>query len=159
MIYSNACGYAIRALSRLAIVRPDGYVLLDELCEGTDLPRHFVAKIFQELVRKGLLTSAKGRGGGFALAHKPEKLTLFEIVQAVDGVEQLDHCVVGMAQCNDEQPCPQHEAWKGIRTQLKHYLQHTTLRDMADALARKLEMAGNTIPEPKSKSKPLKLAQ
>ena len=158
MIYSNACAYAIRALSRLAMVRPDGYVLLDELCEGTDLPRHFVAKIFQELVRKGLLTSAKGRGGGFALASKPHKITLFEIVQAIDGVERLDHCVVGMALCDDHQPCPEHDAWKAIRTQLKHYLQNTTLQAMSDTLARKLELSGKQVPQPKSKSKPLKLA-
>lgn len=156
MIYSNACAYAIRAMSRLSMVRPDGYVLLDELCEGTDLPRHFVAKIFQELVRKGLLTSAKGRGGGFALASNPQKVTLFDIVKAIDGVEQLDHCVVGMSRCDDNQPCPQHDAWKAIRMQLKDYLQHTTLRDMSDALAGKLELTGTTIPKPKSKSKPLK---
>ena len=43
MIYSNACAYAIRAMTRLAMMRPDGYVLLDELCEGSDLPQHFVA--------------------------------------------------------------------------------------------------------------------
>jgi Rrf2 family transcriptional regulator, iron-sulfur cluster assembly transcription factor len=159
MIYSNACAYAIRALSRLAIVRPDGYVLLDELCEGTDLPRHFVAKIFQELVRKGLLTSAKGRGGGFALASRPDKITLFDIVKAVDGVEQLDHCVVGMARCDDHQPCPQHEVWKALRNQLRQYLQQTTLQAMADTLSRKLELIGEDIPEPKSKSKPLRMAK
>ena len=44
MIYSNACSYAIQAMTRLALVRPDGYVLLDELCEGTDLPRHLDRK-------------------------------------------------------------------------------------------------------------------
>ena len=66
MIYSNACAYAIRAMARLALLRPEGYILLDELCDNSDLPRHFVAKIFQELVRRGLLISAKGRRGGFA---------------------------------------------------------------------------------------------
>lgn len=75
MIYSNACAYAIHAMARLASLRPDGYVLLDELCADSDLPRHFVAKIFQDLVRQGLLKSAKGRGGGFALARKARKIT------------------------------------------------------------------------------------
>jgi Rrf2 family protein len=156
MIYSNACAYAIRAMSRLAMLRPDGYVLLDELCEGSDLPRHFVAKIFQDLVRKGLLVSAKGRGGGFALATKPSQITLFEIVAVIDGVEDLEACVVGMAKCNDEQPCPQHDQWVPIRGQLREFLLNTTLEMMSNTLSRKLELLGENVPELKSKSKPVR---
>lgn len=139
MIYSSACSYAIRALVRLAMLRPKGYMLLDDLCEGTDLPRHFVAKIFQDLVRKELLTSAKGRGGGFALARQPDKISLYDIVSAIDGVDQLNHCVVGMAACDDSQPCPQHDLWKSIRQQLHKYLIETTLDAMRVSLQRKLE--------------------
>ncbi len=141
MIFSNACAYAIRAMSRLAMVSPDGYVLLDDLCAATYLPRHFMAKIFQDLVRRGLLTSAKGRGGGFALARPAATITLYDIVSAIDGVEELEQCVVGMAKCDDKQPCPQHDQWKPIRSMLKDYLRKTTLEQMATALARKLEMA------------------
>ena len=75
MLYSHTCAYAIRTMSRLAAIRADGYVLLNELCAGGELPRHFVAKIFQDLVREGLLISAKGRGGGFVLARPPETIT------------------------------------------------------------------------------------
>lgn len=156
MIYSNACAYAIRALTRLAALRPDGYALLDELCEGSDLPRHFVAKIFQDLVRKGLLLSAKGRGGGFALARPPENISLHEIVSAIDGTEQLEACVIGFARCDDRQPCPQHDGWKPIRQQLRTYLQNTTLADMAEALDRKLQVMGRPLPVLESKSKPVK---
>lgn len=155
MIYSNACAYAIRAMTRLAMLRPDGYVLLDELCEGTDLPRHFVAKIFQDLVRKGLLTSAKGRGGGFALASPAKQITLYDIVGMIDGVESLDACVVGMAMCSDEQPCPQHDQWKPIRAELKKFLLSTTLDKMAGTLDKKMQLMGMDRPKLESKSKPL----
>jgi Rrf2 family transcriptional regulator, iron-sulfur cluster assembly transcription factor len=156
MIYSNACAYAIRALTRLTLIRPDGYVLLDELCEGTDLPRHFVAKIFQDLVRKGLLVSAKGRGGGFALARKPKDISLYEIVEAVDGTSSLNACVVGMARCDDKQPCPQHDQWKPLRNELKDFLEKTNLERMGKTLERKLEIINEPIPEPKTASKPLR---
>lgn len=157
MIYSNACRYAIRAMSRLAMLRPDGYVLLDELCQGTDLPRHFVAKIFQDLVRKGLLISAKGRGGGFALARKPAKLYLIDIVAAVDGIEDLDGCAVGMAQCDDQQPCPQHDQWAPVRAKLKQFLTETSLEQMAGALKEKMESIGEALPELHSVSKPVRM--
>lgn len=155
MIYSNACAYAIRAISRLAMIRPDGYVLLNDLCQDTDLPRHFVAKIFQDLVRKGILTSAKGRGGGFALAKRPNQISLYEIVSAIDGVEQLDHCVLGLVSCDDKQACPQHEQWKPIRQRLKNFLLETSLKEMAQTMKRKMEMTGSPLPVISRASKPM----
>ncbi len=157
MIYSNACAYAIRAMTRLAMVRPDGYVLLDELCEGSDLPRHFVAKIFQDLVRKGLLISAKGRGGGFALARPASQISIYDIVAVVDGTDTLDRCVVGYSKCDDKQPCPQHEQWTPIRDQIKRYLVQTSLADMGMALQGKLTTLQVELPQPKSKSKPVRI--
>jgi Rrf2 family protein len=145
MLYSNACAYGIRALSRLAAIRPDGYVLLDELCEAGDLPRHFVAKILQDLVRQGLLLSAKGRGGGFALARPADQITLYDIVQLIDGTDSLKQCIVGMNQCDDNQPCPQHEQWKALRTRIYDFLTGTTLAQMSETLQRKLELIGQPI--------------
>jgi Rrf2 family iron-sulfur cluster assembly transcriptional regulator len=155
MIYSNACAYAILAISRLAMLRPDGYALMDELCEGTDLPRHFVAKIFQDLVRKGLLTSAKGRGGGFALARDPRDISLYEIVVAIDGPARLEACVVGLARCDDKQPCPQHDRWASVRRQLHDLLHKTSVADMATALKKKINLLGLPMPELQTASKPL----
>ena len=156
MIYSNACAYTIRAMTQLALVGPDRYVLLDEICAGTDLPRHFVAKLFQDLVRTGLLISAKGRGGGFALARPPGSISLFDIVAAVDGKQQFDACVVGMARCNDKQPCPQHDEWTELKAHLLKYLHGTTLEKAARTYQKKLDLLGKSVPEPRSRSKPLK---
>ena len=156
MIYSSACAYGIRAMSQLAMVRPDGYVLLDELCQGTDLPRHFVAKIFQDLVRHGLLASAKGRGGGFALARRPADLALYDIVEAIDGVAMLTQCAVGMASCDDEQPCPHHEEWAAVRQHIRAFLEETTLEQMAATLETKYEQLGQPKPQPRSASKPVR---
>ena len=101
MIYSTTCSYAIRAMARLASIRPDGYVRIQEICEGTDLPTYFVAKIFRDLVREALLVSAKGRGGGVALAKPKNEIRLYDIVAAVDGAQQYQQCVVGLAKCDD----------------------------------------------------------
>ena len=125
-----ATEYAIRGLSELAGRNPDGPILLDEIVAGTGLPRDFVAKIFQKLVRAGILSSAKGRGGGFTLAREPHDVTLLDIVEAVEGPQRLDACVVGLEKCNDSQPCAQHDLYKPIRQRLKDYLTTTTLADL-----------------------------
>ena len=137
MIFSNATEYAIRGLSELAARKTDGTILLDDLVAGTGLPRDFVAKIFQKLVRTGILRSVKGRGGGFALARPQHEVTLMDIVEAVEGPQLLDACVVGLERCNDHMPCAQHDLYKPIRQRLKDYLRTTTLADMAASLRTK----------------------
>jgi Rrf2 family protein len=103
----------------------------------TNLPRDFLAKIFQKLVRAKLLTSAKGRGGGFALARPAHAITLMDIVEAIEGPKPLDGCVVGLERCNDDMPCPQHDLYKPIRQRLKDYMNTTTLADLASSLKSK----------------------
>ncbi len=138
MIYSMGCEYAIRAMTYLAEHAPEGqYCLLRDVTSDDTLPRHFVGKIFQSLVRNGMLNSAKGRGGGFALRQPPEEIRLLDIVQAVDGIEWLTRCVVGLAKCDDHQPCPQHDGWKLVRGHLERFLTETTLADMARCVASK----------------------
>jgi Rrf2 family protein len=137
MIFSSATEYAIRGLSELAARAGEKTMLLDELVAGTSLPRDFVAKIFQKLVRAELLKSAKGRGGGFSLARPMHQITLIEIVEAIEGPQLLDACVVGLERCNDHMPCAQHDLYKPIRQRLKDYLRTTTLADLSASLKSK----------------------
>lgn len=146
MIFSSATEYAIRGLSELAGRNTSGPVMLDDLVAGTGLPRDFVAKIFQKLVRAGILRSSKGRGGGFALARPQHAVTLMDIVEAVEGPQLLDRCVVGLERCNDHMPCAQHDLYKPIRQRLNDYLRTTTLADMAASLRSKQSWRGRKEP-------------
>jgi Rrf2 family transcriptional regulator, iron-sulfur cluster assembly transcription factor len=138
MIFSSSTEYAMRGLSELSGRAQDGEsIMLDELVAGTDLPRDFMAKIFQKLVRAGILRSARGRGGGFALARPSHEITLMHIVEAMEGPQLMDECVVGLEKCNDTMPCPQHDLYKPIRQRLKDYLNTTTLADLAASLRTK----------------------
>jgi Rrf2 family protein len=122
------------------MLNPDGYVSLHDVCEGSDLPATFIAKIFGDLVRARLLASTKGRGGGFALTRPPSEISLHDIVSVIDGVEQYRRCVVGLTKCDDKQPCAQHEKFKPIRTQILRYLSNTTLDKMSEALVSKIDL-------------------
>lgn len=139
MIYSSACEYAIRAASYLAArYEDDGDLIkLKDVAEAQELPPPFLSSILQRLVMAGLLRSARGPTGGYALERPPEQITLFDIKAAVDGAGELDACAVGLAVCSDEMPCPLHDTWKPIREQIRDYLTGTTLADMAEALERK----------------------
>jgi Rrf2 family protein len=138
MIFSSPTEYAMRGLSELAIRGDDQRIMLDELVAGTNLPRDFMAKVFQRLVHAGLLRSAKGRGGGFSLARPAHEITMMQVVEAIEGPQTVDRCVVGLEKCNDHMPCPQHDLFKPIRQRLKDYLNTTTLADLASSLKAKL---------------------
>ena len=85
MIYSRSAEYAIRSFVYLARV-PDGkFAMARNIAEKEKIPAHFLAKILQELTRKGLLRSSKGPSGGFALRVPASQIRLLDLVEALDG--------------------------------------------------------------------------
>lgn len=140
MMYSRPCEYAIRALAYLAQRREETAARGEEIAQAEKLPAPVLGKILQELVRKGLLVSRRGPGGGFRLARRAELITLRDVVGAIDGLDQFLECAVGLERCADDAPCPLHDTWKGLRTQMMSYLETTTLAEMAQAVTRKKEL-------------------
>jgi len=142
MLYSRPCEYAIRTMAYLARVAADKRVQAQEIAAAESIPAPILAKVLQQLARSGLVNSFKGPGGGFSLNRPPISINLYEIFRLVDGVEDLDRCAVGLAECNDFAPCPLHDTWKSVRVHLLQYLKKTTLEEMASAVERKKELMG-----------------
>lgn len=140
MIYSKPCEYAIRALVFLARFPREGAAPGMVIAREEGLPAPVLGKVLQELVRKGLLESRRGPGGGFRLARKPQLITLRDVVAAIDGLDQFAECAVGLEGCSDDSPCPLHDTWKDIRRQLMNNLEVTTLADMAVTVTRKKKL-------------------
>ena len=138
MLYSGTCAYAIRALTRLALCAAEPgrrqMCRVQDVAQVEGLPRHFLGKVFQTLAHTGIVRSAKGPHGGFALAKPAREITLIEIVAAMDGTSHLSRCAAGLERCSDHSPCPHHQVWKSIRNEIQQYLQQTTLHDIAQAV-------------------------
>jgi Rrf2 family protein len=134
MIYSRSAEYAIRAFVQLAEVPTGKYAMVKQIAEKADIPAHFLAKILQQLARKGFLRSSKGPTGGFSLRQPSADITLLQIVEAVDGLEDYHRCPAGMAECNDQMPCGMHDSWKALRSRIMDYLEQTSIEDLAKAL-------------------------
>ena len=94
--------------------------------------------MLQDLARADLLTSVRGRGGGFVLRRAPEDIRVLEILEAVENIRRLTtDCVLGLDQCDDEVSCPLHHIWKQFRESLLGNLGELTLADLVVELARK----------------------
>ena len=137
MIYSRSAEYAIRAFVHLARVPEGKFAMVKQIAEEEAIPSHFLAKILQQLARKGLLRSSKGPTGGFSLRTPAKDVTLLNIVESLDGLQEYQRCASGLAECNDDMPCGMHESWKALRSRIIEYLEGTSVSDVADALDEK----------------------
>jgi Rrf2 family transcriptional regulator, iron-sulfur cluster assembly transcription factor len=139
MIFSRPCEYAIRALTHMA-ASPTEISSAMEIAKAEDIALPVLSKVLQELVRKGLLESRRGPGGGFQLSRRPELITLRDIVAAIDGLDHFMDCVAGLKVCSEEAPCPLHKTWTGVRTQILSTLETTTLAEMSQVAQKKEDL-------------------
>lgn len=127
-MFSKACEYAIRALMFIAQKSEGGSkVGIKEIAKGIDSPEHFIAKILQDLSRKGLVQSQKGPSGGFYLDQSSLNASLADVVRTVDGDAIFSGCALGLKQCSEVKPCPLHHEFKRIREDILNMLQSAKL--------------------------------
>lgn len=131
---SKTCEYGIKALLFVSQKSRTGRVGVKEIAQAIDSPEPFIAKILQDLARKGLVLSAKGPSGGFYLDEAGMKTTLAEIVYAIDGDKLFTGCGLGLKSCSAKNPCPIHDQFVEVRKQIKTMMQSSTLGDYKTAL-------------------------
>jgi Rrf2 family protein len=104
---------------------------IKDLAKRTATPAAFLAKIFQTLVKCGILNSTKGRAGGFSFTRPVNRIFIMEIVESIDGSTLANECALGLATCSDESPCPFHAQWDKIRNTIIHALSTQSLEQFA----------------------------
>lgn len=134
-IFSKTCEYAIRAVFYIAHKSTSGSrVGIKDIAAGIDSPELYLAKILQDLSRKGLIGSAKGPNGGFFVDAVSLARPLSDIVEAIDGNGLFTGCALGLKQCSEVNPCPLHHQFKAIRDNIHHLLRHTTIGEFNEEL-------------------------
>lgn len=134
-MFSKTCEYAIRAMIFIAKKSSNGSkVGIKEIAQGIDSPEHFIAKILQDLSRKGLVQSLKGPTGGFYLEKASLNFSLADIVKSVDGDKIFSACALGLKQCSESKPCPLHYDFKRIRKEIFDSLQSAKLGEFTEQL-------------------------
>ena len=134
LIFSRQCEYALQAVLYLALRPGNGMTSIREMTERLDIPYHFLAKILQHLSRNGLLNSLKGPTGGFSLGMAADEITLFHIVEAIDGVGFAQNCVLGFAECSSRNPCALHGRWAGLRDEIYEMLVSKNIAQVAEEM-------------------------
>ncbi|HZM13637.1 MAG TPA: Rrf2 family transcriptional regulator [Bacteroidales bacterium] len=142
---SATCKYGIRAVIFIAS-RPDPKINtgLRQISEELRIPRPYLAKILQVLSRKKILHSSKGPHGGFYLLIPAAKLTLMDIIEAIDGGDFFDSCYVTGERCNFDQPdngvCILHNELRKEKDNLAKFFSSKTIGDLVNQVSRNPEV-------------------
>lgn len=131
MILSNACIYGLRASIYLASRGTDNFISISKIGEELDISRHFLTKILQQLTESDLLESLKGPRGGVRLKKSPDNILLIDVVEAIDGLDILTECALGLPECGNRTPCPVHDDWAEVRSELRDMLENNSLAKLA----------------------------
>jgi len=135
MVFSKTCEYAIRAVIFIAQKSENGAKIgIRDIAAGIDSPLHFIAKILQELSKRGIIQSSKGPNGGFYIDKITQKKTLADVVRAIDGDNIFIGCGLGLKNCSETKPCPLHNEFKIIRSKIQTTLSSATIGDFNESL-------------------------
>ncbi len=135
-MFSKACEYAIRAVLYIAKQSENGNrTSLKNISREAGSPEAFTAKILQPLAKNNIISSIKGPNGGFEISEENlNKVKLADIVKIIDGDQLFTGCALGLSQCNNEKPCPLHDNFLKIRTEISELLETTHLKDITEGL-------------------------
>jgi len=125
--------YALRASLALAEMgRTGDLVSINSLSEAEDISPIFLEQIFFHLKKAGLVNSVRGPGGGFNLAHPPEKMTVREILVAAGETLSPGYCDKLKDNCSKRSCCKSHSVWNKLSDVIDDYLQSITLASLLE---------------------------
>lgn len=108
--------YAIRALISVQLQNwQDKRPGVVEIAKDIQAPESYIAKILQTMVKQKILSSMKGRGGGFFYERDTKEIKLFDVINIMEGPDTLRKCGLGLKNCNSDNPCSIHDNFISLR--------------------------------------------
>lgn len=129
-MFSQTVEYALRAVVYLA-QNPERSCTTEEVAKATKVPSAYLAKILQGMVRSGVIRSQRGVGGGVKLARSPEELTILEVVNAVEPIQRIKVCPLGLS-THGTNLCPLHKRLDNALAAVESAFAGTTLAEVVN---------------------------
>jgi Rrf2 family protein len=131
MQLTRAADYAVRVMVYLATLPEEHRALLPDLARATEAPESFLSKVLQSLAHTGLISSRRGKAGGFEILQRGREATMREVIEAIDGPICLNVCLNGSRGCDRRSWCPAHPVWARAQRAMLDVLTSVTVSSMA----------------------------
>ncbi|HNX12827.1 MAG TPA: Rrf2 family transcriptional regulator [Paludibacteraceae bacterium] len=129
MKLSKTSEYALRILIFMA-KNPEELYTAKYLIEKLNVSDKYLRRLMTDLSKSGFIRSTQGRDGGYTFAKDIHDIFLYDIIDSVEGMEQLNDCVLGFNECSCSNPCAMHDDWIIIREKLNKVFNQTKLSDL-----------------------------
>jgi len=134
--------FAVTAMVDLATRGGKTPVTLSSISDRQSISLSYLEQLFGKLRRNNIVESVRGPGGGYYLGRSAGKISIAEIVLAVDEPLDATKCG-GMGNCNgEEKPCITHDLWMGLNEKILDYLESVNLQQLVDSASK--QMAGES---------------
>jgi len=131
MFLSKSFGYALRGILYIATMQDEQRkVQVEEIATKLSVPKHFLGKIMQQVVKAGLLKSTKGPYGGFSLRDETLGTPVIKLVEITDGLDQFGLCVLKLKYCSGLNPCPLHNEMEAVKNKFLTVFTKKTIGDL-----------------------------
>jgi Rrf2 family iron-sulfur cluster assembly transcriptional regulator len=131
-VLSHTAEYALRTVLYIAEHGDAEPVRVQEIAAALRIPRNYLSKTLYRLAQAGILTSSRGKGGGFRLSLPAERLHLIEVVGLFDEIGAGRRCLLGRPVCSDRTACRAHERWKATGEAVAGFFRDTTVADLVE---------------------------
>jgi len=131
MVYRRSTQVAVEIVLLLATEEEGTSRRVRDLAAELGVPATYLAKIVQSLTRVGLLHALRGPRGGVQLGRSPDEMHLWDVLSAVEPVGEFERCFLRLDHCDDRHPCPVHDDWGPLRTEILAMLQKRSMRQIA----------------------------
>ncbi len=129
-VLSLTSHHALKALIYLAQREKDLPLTGAQIAEATGIPPKYLSKILGDLVRSGVLDSAKGKRGGFSFSKPTAETNLMEVLAPFEHMVQK-RCPFANQECSDADPCGAHAQWKSVLNNFRDFLQKTSVYEVS----------------------------
>jgi Rrf2 family protein len=127
-MFSQTVEYALRAVAFLG-GETGGPASTAAVAAATKVPPAYLVKVLQSLVKAGIVTARRGVGGGVELAKEPAKLTILDVVNAVDPIKRIKTCPLDLAS-HGTRLCPLHKRLDAALASVESAFRETTLAEV-----------------------------
>ena len=132
MKLSTRSRYGLRLMFELALSHGGRAIQLQDIAEKQELSEKYLSKLIISLRGAKLIGSVRGAHGGYVLKRDPDKITLREIVIALEGGLAIVDCTENSSECPRAKRCATRDIWCGLNKVISDYLEGITLADIVD---------------------------
>jgi Rrf2 family transcriptional regulator, iron-sulfur cluster assembly transcription factor len=129
-MFSNSTKYAIRSIVYMINDKDNGKNTVVAMASKLNIPQPYLSKVLQQLSKSGIISSTKGRGGGFYLSKENLYRPLIDVVICIEGHNVFNKCILGLHECSDSDPCILHHHFRSFKMSIEKAICEQSVKDL-----------------------------